>query len=460
MVKGDIIQEVNGNPTAGINPGGFVEFLRTQPDNSKLIIKRGTTIVSISIVKEEISSFMNKCVSGDCLNGKGIYNTPYWSYEGEFKAGKRNGNGTTSWVNTGDVHTGAYINDAREGFGKMTQTIGYVYEGGFSYDAYHGKGKLTYPNGDVYSGNFNKDWPDGPGKMEYKNGDVYEGGFDNYQKTGKGKYKFKNGDVYEGDFINDQLTGKGRMVYANGNIYNGDFVNGNTQGNGIFLFSGNKADGLFENNRFIRGKLTNKSGVIADGEFGANGVFKKGTVYYTDGTIATGEFNGENNPVAGKVRYTKPGTNNKSSGSVIKTDDNFCREIKTMIAHSYTNFRDIKGSVSGQSNRVYNATYTLADAKTTNIIEFDKYTSIEFLLCNNISRPGDNNLFLFNCKKDYLIILRNCLAAESFTEIKEAGTDNTGFLNTGKEYKFKNKDNVWVKYALYLEGVFINIRKE
>jgi hypothetical protein len=102
----------------------------------------------------------------------------------------------------------------------------------------------------------------------------------------------------------------------------------------------------------------------------------------------------------------------------------------------------------------------LADAKTTNIIEFDKYTSIEFLLCNNISRLGDNNLFLFNCKKDYLIILRNCLAAESFTEIKEAATDNIGLLITGKEYNFKNKDNVWVKYALHLKGVFINIRKE
>jgi hypothetical protein len=335
-----------------------------------------------------------------------------------------------------------------------------VYEGGFSFDAYHGNGTLTYPNGDVYTGNFNKDWPEGPGKMIYKNGDIYEGGFSSYQKNGKGLMKFGTGGLYEGDFLNDQQHGKGKMVFANGNVYTGDFTNGNAHGNGILLFGGNKADGKFENNQIVKGKLTTKTGLIADGEFASDGNFKKGTVYYTNGTVATGEFNGENNPVAGKVTYIKGGPVAPAATTTIKTDENFCTELKKLIGYSKNHFRDIKGNVTTRSKAEFTTSYTLTDAIYSYIYEFSEYASMEIQLCKNTAKPGDKNKFQFDCKKDYLSIIRKCMAAESFTEVKQDADGIPGLLFTGNVYLFKNKDNITVKYGMLLHGATINISKD
>ena len=64
------------------------------------------------------------CKEGDCENGFGkwIY-TDKTTYEGEWVATKKQGQGTETWPN------------------------GYIYEGDFNESKWHGKGKLKFPDG-------------------------------------------------------------------------------------------------------------------------------------------------------------------------------------------------------------------------------------------------------------------------------------------------------------------------
>lgn len=76
---------------------------------------------------------------------------------------------------------------------------------------------MTYANGDVYEGDWVNNFKNGKGKMTYVNGDVYEGDWMHGQKSGKGKMTYKNGNVYEGEWIGDQSSGNGIITHKDGN---------------------------------------------------------------------------------------------------------------------------------------------------------------------------------------------------------------------------------------------------
>ncbi|MBF0294673.1 MAG: hypothetical protein HQL96_05750 [Magnetococcales bacterium] len=83
-----------------------------------------------------------KCVAGDCVNGKGTYIYSDGSkYVGEYKNGKING-----------------------------------------------QGKFTYPDGSQYIGEYKNNKMNGQGTFIYPNGDKYVGEFNNNQMNDKGKF--------------------------------------------------------------------------------------------------------------------------------------------------------------------------------------------------------------------------------------------------------------------------------
>lgn len=114
----------------------------------------------------------NKCVSGDCVNGRG-------------KMLYANGN----------IYEGDFVNGKREGLGTSTFTNRATYTGQYSKGLFHGKGKYNYPDGGVYEGN----WVDG--RIE-----------------GQGIYTAKDGGYYSGEWKNNKSNGYGKNYNKSTNI--------------------------------------------------------------------------------------------------------------------------------------------------------------------------------------------------------------------------------------------------
>ncbi|MGB2912530.1 MAG: hypothetical protein WBB81_03135 [Pyrinomonadaceae bacterium] len=137
-----------------------------------------------------LNAFDDKCVSGNCVNGKGK------------KA-----------YSNGDNYEGDFVNGKHHGQGTYRTKEGQVYVGQFAKGAYNGRGKMNFPNGETYDG----DWL-------------------NNERTGDGRATYKDGSNYEGDWLANKWHGLGRCAYANGDIYYGNWVNGVRDGKPTYYF--------------------------------------------------------------------------------------------------------------------------------------------------------------------------------------------------------------------------------
>lgn len=120
------------------------------------------------------------------------------------------------------------------------------YEGEYKDGKRNGQGKMTYPTGDIYSGEWENNKMSGGGTYWYKNGDIFSGTWVDGMKHGQGTYeygddksifdgeweknKFIKGEwklyeagTYTGTFINDKPIGKGTFKFENGIIQNGEY---------------------------------------------------------------------------------------------------------------------------------------------------------------------------------------------------------------------------------------------
>jgi hypothetical protein len=148
------------------------------------------------------SKALAQCQKGNCITGIGTYSYPSGArYEGEFRAGKANGQGALYFSN-GNRYTGAWVEQYREG-----------------------KGVLTYVNGDKYMGDFKRSKLAGQGTLIFATGGRYEGQFSEDQPNGKGVYLFNNKDRYEGDFKDGKMNGKGTLKKADGTTLAGNWLN-------------------------------------------------------------------------------------------------------------------------------------------------------------------------------------------------------------------------------------------
>lgn len=142
-------------------------------------------------------------------------------YEGDFKDGKENGYGTTTWTD-GAVYVGKFKNGLWHGQGKMKWANGEVYEGSFMNGLRHGKGKTTYPNGEIYEGDYKDD-----------------------MKNGKGMYQWADGSVYVGEWLDDNINGRGKWRDENGVVYEGNLKEGGINSLSLLLQDGNVSNIVF-----------------------------------------------------------------------------------------------------------------------------------------------------------------------------------------------------------------------
>lgn len=157
---------------------------------------------------------LGECVSGDCENGHGKREKYNETFEGNYKNGLLNGQGTHIKLN-------GEITIAIEGITKIK------YVGNWAENKKVGRGVETkYDVND---------------KITYK----YVGAWDNNKKNGAGKEYVNGGLVYDGKFKNgfrfkdigcitgDCENGYGVFIYPNKNKYIGEFKNGLKNGFGI-----------------------------------------------------------------------------------------------------------------------------------------------------------------------------------------------------------------------------------
>lgn len=203
------------------------------------------------------------------------------TYEGQWKAGKREGKGTLTWID-GAIFEGLWKNDNRiegemrmqnkliyrgpikedriHGYGRLLLTNSIVFEGYFKNGFCSSVGKLLYPNGDLYYGQHKGFIKEGQGKIIYLNGSTYEGGWDQDRKCNRGRMFDKlTGDVYMGEYLDGKRTGQGRMLYfGKREIYDGEWSSDRRQGEGITINArGEILSGDFRTDQ-CEGKMTYK----------------------------------------------------------------------------------------------------------------------------------------------------------------------------------------------------------
>lgn len=216
-----------------------------------------------------------ECLSGNCVNGKGIKKYADGSaYDGEFLDSLRNGFGVLVWQ-TGDKYIGDWKAGEITGKGTMIYTDGRRYEGDFFNNQLEGKGTMIYKDGSKYIGDWKADKRNGKGWLEFINKTcVYEGDFVNNLFEGKGTIEWVGGsewkgDKYIGDFKTGKRSGRGKYLYADGDWYEGDFIDGLFNGVGTMSYKdGSKYSGGYKKGlRNGKGKYTYANGTIEEGDF-------------------------------------------------------------------------------------------------------------------------------------------------------------------------------------------------
>lgn len=154
------------------------------------------------------------------------------TYEGNFKAGKREGFGVLTWAD-GSQFRGIWKNDQRIE-GEMLMVSGNIYRGKFSDDKFSGYGMYMLNNQNIiFEGEFENCKYSTVGKLLYANGDVYYGQHRVFIREGLGKLITIEGTIYEGSWQSDRKSGKGRLVDSmTGDIYVGEFNDGKKAGRG------------------------------------------------------------------------------------------------------------------------------------------------------------------------------------------------------------------------------------
>jgi hypothetical protein len=150
-------------------------------------------------------------------------------YVGEFKNGKRNGQGIVT-SKEGYKFEGAFVQGLYEGKGELTVPPGWRYSGEFKQGRFNGQGVLTNPDGKVFNGNFKDDNYDGLGTLVFPDGSKYVGGFRNDKFHGEGTEFNADGTVrhagvweagvyLDSDSLQPQLEKQGQArISSNGQV--------------------------------------------------------------------------------------------------------------------------------------------------------------------------------------------------------------------------------------------------
>jgi hypothetical protein len=210
--------EGNGTKTYADGSKRTGSWKRGQP------VDAGGKIVDASALAKEKSNdgtaVQSGCLSGDCVNGQGVFAYPDGSrYEGYFRNGKPNAGGTFFYPNK-DKYVGNFRNGLRNGNGTLIQANGATTTGEWKEGEFVGKGATTK------MGCIEGDCANGYGTYVFRDGPKYIGTFKNHLPDGKGVVYYPNSERYEGDMANGAFNGYGTLFMEDGTHVNGFWKEG------------------------------------------------------------------------------------------------------------------------------------------------------------------------------------------------------------------------------------------
>lgn len=183
------------------------------------------------------------------IEGKGLMTWPNGDrYDGEWKKGLQDGEGTYTYAAAGYSYSGHWVKGYIKGHGTFRFNNGNVMEGDWTAMG-TGTGYLVFADGTRYDGPFVNGAPHGQGIKVWANGDRYEGNFVMGHMSGQGTITFKeDGTTYSGMWVNDHRDGQGTCRFGNGATYEGQWRNDKFEGQGKYVSpEGNVLEGTFRN---------------------------------------------------------------------------------------------------------------------------------------------------------------------------------------------------------------------
>lgn len=186
------------------------------------------------------------------IEGKGLMIWPNGDrYDGEWKKGLQDGEGTYTYATAGYSYSGHWVKGNIKGHGTFRFNNGNVMEGDWTAMG-TGTGYLVFADGTRYDGPFVNGAPNGQGTKVWANGDRYEGAFAMGHMTGQGTITFSDGTTYTGNWVNDHREGQGTCRFKDGAYYEGQWSNDQFHGRGKFVGpDGNTLEGTFNNGKFV-----------------------------------------------------------------------------------------------------------------------------------------------------------------------------------------------------------------
>ena len=192
-----------------------------------------------------------------------------FSYEGEWKNGKRDGIGVLIKKDEAKL-IGEFIEDKPNGFGILLDENGdgFEYKGYWKDSKAHGYGIYKKKEVISYKGFWENDkpnkfgiekWPQLEYIGEYLNGNkegygvfnirnaTYEGQMKDGNINGIGCVMFKDKRKYEGEFVNNKMEGYGILTFPDGKIFIGSFKDDLENGFGVFYTTKKIYIGIWQN---------------------------------------------------------------------------------------------------------------------------------------------------------------------------------------------------------------------
>lgn len=174
-------------------------------------------------------------VNGGLRHGQGTYvcGTIPSSYTGEWKYGKRSGEGILRYDKEGlSYYDGHWMDNKRHGFGMRRYASGNIYKGDWRDNVRHGTGTMHwYDKNERYEGQWENGVQHGRGEhswylkripgSQYPLRNYYIGEWVNGMRHGHGTFYYATGAKYVGEWLNNMKHGHGKYIFKNGLVFEG-----------------------------------------------------------------------------------------------------------------------------------------------------------------------------------------------------------------------------------------------
>lgn len=221
----------------------------TKKESSDVIAENDTN--NYSSITWDSGRYTGELNDNTMPDGFGVwFNTNGDNYKGDWKNGKKHGQGTYIWAD-GRKYTGAWENDYRNGQGHwIYPEKGHEYKGEWKNGFFHGHGVFiitTAEGQEIYDGEYKRSKKHGYGTWTFPDGSIYEGELQDGKKHGMGLLIDAYGNETKGEWKDDRYVVKiapAQSVQTSpsvqefaGTLYNYADVTINFYINGVFIVS-------------------------------------------------------------------------------------------------------------------------------------------------------------------------------------------------------------------------------